>query len=535
MTAKPVSSSFRVSSGPSSPAVPRPHCHQVRNASRSAAGMVTRPARLDTVRPPIGPVAQRTGEVLTWEHRGEVGQLVGGSELTQRTDRRRALGGAGERSQGRRERGGVGVAEHVDQTSADHVQILGEVGRIGQVDAERKRCPRVRIVGQGPQSQLDELLGQSVPRPAVHAEGEVGAHSAEGRRRMQEAAREIERVTGPQHRVDDRFLSRAPLDRTAPVGPGLMAQRGRVDGLVDDPALLARDLQHEHVVDVVVVAEALVLRRGHVRVRLHRVPEVGGQPLAEGHHRRPHPVQCLQHHRRAVGEQPDQRVVADLVTDRRADTTRGGEGRVAEGRPVPSDPEEGSTQPALGHQLVHRVGIEEIAEAGAADSGPGRGQQCSPTPVVTGELLDADRDQASERRLLGAKRFRLRRHRPRRLRRHRPRRPRRHRGHRTATGAAIGRSLRPAVGAAVRAAVGPPSWTPDTPLAPPSAGPSAPLSAPPSAPPSWTPDTPLAPPSAGPSAPLSAPPSAPPSCMPGMPSAPPSAGPSRSSVPSPRP
>ena len=79
------------------------------------------------------------------------------------------------------------------------------------------------------------------------------------------------------------------------------------------PALLALDLQHEDVVHVVVVAEALRLRRGDVGVDLHRVAELGGQVLGEVDDRRPEAVQALQHQGGPVGEEPDQGVVADLV------------------------------------------------------------------------------------------------------------------------------------------------------------------------------------------------------------------------------
>ena len=140
-TARPVSSSCRASSGPSSPAVPPPGRHQVEEGVPLGCGD-GRPRRRGcaTVRPPsVGRSrsAARYGRTSTGVR---LGQLVGGPELTQRTDRRRALTGRGPAGQGRRERGGVDRAgARRPGCSRTSVQILGQVGRVGQVDAERQR------------------------------------------------------------------------------------------------------------------------------------------------------------------------------------------------------------------------------------------------------------------------------------------------------------------------------------------------------------------------------------------------------------
>ena len=96
-----------------------------------------------------------------------------------------------------------------------------------------------------------------------------------------------------------------------------------VHGCVDGPLLATGDLEDEDVVDVVVVVEALVLRWSDVGVGLDRVPEVGGQLLAEVDDRRPDAVQGLQHEGGAAGEERGQLVVADLVGDAGARGHRG--------------------------------------------------------------------------------------------------------------------------------------------------------------------------------------------------------------------
>ena len=75
--------------------------------------------------------------------------------------------------------------------------------------------------------------------------------------RVQISTGQVEGVTRTQHSVDQRGLGRPTLDGSAVVGPGLVAARVADDRRVDPPPFLARDLQHEHVVDVVVGREAL--------------------------------------------------------------------------------------------------------------------------------------------------------------------------------------------------------------------------------------------------------------------------------------
>jgi hypothetical protein len=73
-------------------------------------------------------------------------------------------------------------------------------------------------------------------------------------------------------------------------------------GLVDEPALLARDLEREDVVRVVVDRQALRGARREVGIRLRRMAELGFQRPAELRERLPVQVQALEDDRRAVLE-----------------------------------------------------------------------------------------------------------------------------------------------------------------------------------------------------------------------------------------
>ena len=223
---------------------------------------------------------------------------------------------------------------------------------------------------------------------------------AEGGGRVQEAAGQVQAVAGTQHGLDQRRLLGSPLDRGLAIGPGLIAQRGLVHGRVDLPALLALDLQHEDVVHVVVIAEALVLRGRDVGIGLHRVTELGGQLLAQRDDRRPDAVQSLQHHRRPVGEQPDELVVADLVGDAGADAAGSGEGLVGQRVAALGHPQERGPQPALGDQFVDRIAAQQIGEG--ARQVVRRGEQRLLPPVVRRELVAIDGDEPRQHGVPGA-------------------------------------------------------------------------------------------------------------------------------------
>jgi hypothetical protein len=78
-------------------------------------------------------------------------------------------------------------------------------------------------------------------------------------------------------------------------------------GLVDEPAFLARDLEREYVVRVVVDREALRRPRREVGVRLRRMAELGLERPAELRERLPVQVQALEDDRRTIlelGEDP---------------------------------------------------------------------------------------------------------------------------------------------------------------------------------------------------------------------------------------
>ena len=90
-----------------------------------------------------------------------------------------------------------------------------------------------------------------------------------------------------------------------------------------DPALLARDLEHEDVVDVVVRREPPRGGWRHVRVDLHGMADVVPQASRELDHGRPDAVERLEDDRRPVGEEPCDRRLVDLVPDRGPDAAPG--------------------------------------------------------------------------------------------------------------------------------------------------------------------------------------------------------------------
>ena len=129
--------------------------------------------------------------------------------------------------------------------------------------------------------------------------------------------------------------------------------------------LLAGHLQDEDVVDVVVRAEPARGRRGDVGVDLGGVAQVGGQLVGELDQRRPEAVQALQHHRAAVGEQPQDRVRGHLVGDLGAGAAGRREPLRVDDDAVLRDAEEGRAQPARGEQLVDRREVEQVGEGPA--------------------------------------------------------------------------------------------------------------------------------------------------------------------------
>src|SRR5215470_12047948 len=83
---------------------------------------------------------------------------------------------------------------------------------------------------------------------------------------MEPAAREVERVTRAENEVVSRLAVGSELVRVA-----LVLERQLEQRLVQQPALLAGDLQDQDVVRVVVDGEPLRATRGVVRVRLYAV------------------------------------------------------------------------------------------------------------------------------------------------------------------------------------------------------------------------------------------------------------------------
>ena len=111
---------------------------------------------------------------------------------------------------------------------------------------------------------------------------------------MEPAARQVERVAGPQDEVVGRLAVLPERLRVA-----LVLQRELEQRVVEEPALLAGHLEDEHVVGVVVHGEALRAARRVVGVRLNAETERFLELPAEDRQRQPVHVQRLEDDRRA--------------------------------------------------------------------------------------------------------------------------------------------------------------------------------------------------------------------------------------------
>ncbi len=106
---------------------------------------------------------------------------------------------------------------------------------------------------------------------------------------MEPAARQVERVAGPQDEVVGRLAVLPERLRVA-----LVLQRELEQRVVEEPALLAGDLEDEDVVRVVVHGEALRAARRVVGVDLNAETERLLELPAEDRQRQPVDVQRLQ-------------------------------------------------------------------------------------------------------------------------------------------------------------------------------------------------------------------------------------------------
>jgi len=122
--------------------------------------------------------------------------------------------------------------------------------------------------------------------------------------------------------------------------------------------------------------------------------ELGREPLTKLQDGRPHAVQRLEHQRRAVGEEPDELVIAHLIGDSRADATLSSKGLVGESHAVLGDAQEWGSQTSLGYQLIDCVRVEQFAES-AREIGSW-GQQWLLSPVLISELIAINGNELGE-------------------------------------------------------------------------------------------------------------------------------------------
>ncbi len=143
----------------------------------------------------------------------------------------------------------------------DAGEDVGGDRRVERVDTQLEGGPHRRVGVEHPPGRPQQVVGELAAGPDVHAHRQVDARAAERGRRVQPAPRHVEAVAGGEHGVDGGRRLRGPAHGIPVLGPGLVAQRRLDDGRAHLPVLLAGHLQHEHVVHVVVVVEAAVLRR----------------------------------------------------------------------------------------------------------------------------------------------------------------------------------------------------------------------------------------------------------------------------------
>ena len=209
-----------------------------------------------------------------------------------------------------------------------------------------------RAQRRGVADQAQQRVDDVGPGVRGQPDGQVDGRVAERGRGVDPAARQVEGVAGAQDPVDDGGAAAGVGDRGAVVGPHLVLERVRVHGRVDDPVLLAGHLQDEHVVGVVVRREALRRRRRDVRVDLRGMPQLLDELPREVDQRRPHPVQALEHDRRARRELGQHLVARHLVGHLGAEPARRGEPGGRQDVALVGQPDERRAQGAAADELV---------------------------------------------------------------------------------------------------------------------------------------------------------------------------------------
>src|ERR671923_496005 len=231
------------------------------------------------------------------------------------------------------------------------MEKTNEVVRLAPLD----RLPEAELV-----AALVERRTEGIePGDDVDADREVERVAFRGQRLVQPAAREVERVTGLEDEIVHRYARRSQLLRVL-----LVLERQLERRLVHEPPLLARNLQHEDVVRVVVHRKPLRGPRGVVRVDLGRVPERLFQRAAERRQLGPAEMEPLEHDRRAAF--PFAEHAVDVHRAREAGGPPRDVHRVVARRqllPGLDEPEPGVAQTARGDDALHLLLGEKVVVA----------------------------------------------------------------------------------------------------------------------------------------------------------------------------
>ena len=170
----------------------------------------TRPA----AQGPLGPSGlgvERGGEVLTQDEARRA------DRVSRRRPPARAAAPEPAVASGDAQRSGPGSRSSASSSSSARCSAArtsstcAAQGRsVGDVHAGRQGGTHLRIPGRGGNGRPGQLIGEMRARPGVHADRQVDAGGAQRCRRVEEPARQVEAVAGPQGHLDLRWALAQP-------------------------------------------------------------------------------------------------------------------------------------------------------------------------------------------------------------------------------------------------------------------------------------------------------------------------------------
>ena len=265
-------------------------------------------------------------------------------------------------------------------------QPLGDrLGLVAAVDVASEVGVLLERVERGP--------GGVEPRVGVDPDRQVEGVGVGGLRLVEPAARQVERVAGAEDDVVGRLAVVAKRLRVA-----LVLERELHERVVEEPALLAGDLEDEDVVGVVVHREALRAAGRVVRVGLHRQAERLLELPAEDRQREPVDVQRLEDDRGAGLPLRDDAPDVRGLRERRAPRHVLRVGAQVELSALADESERRVADRRRADEPLDVSLREEVVEAARLAAGD---DERLPLPVLREERLGADGIEAALERRLG--------------------------------------------------------------------------------------------------------------------------------------